>query len=287
MSVLGSRVESRECSVTTHGQRGGVATERNDAATVGIRPHRRFGSQACEDGDRTTWSPHQARLEHAPTGRQVFVVFACAGSRRRARRCPPETMTRRSRSASEPSRPAAIAEARPFGPFDPMRRRTRVRRSVECEAVGVVTGDVERRDIGALVTGGDYKGLGLVRSLGRRGVRVWVAQRDDRLAGFSRYARRRVHWSAGSDTQQTDGLLRLATEHGLQGWVLFPTDNKVAGVIARNHDALASCYRLTTSPWEQYSRRARQASHVRARRRDRSRGAGDVVHGVARRGRGA
>jgi len=119
--------------------------------------------------------------------------------------------------------------------------------------VAGVTRDRERNEIGAVVTGGDYKGLGLVRSLGRRGIPVWVTQREDRLAGFSRYARRRVHWSAGSDIQQTEVLVRLATEHGLQGWVLFPTDNKVAEMISRNHATLASCYRLTTSPWEQYA----------------------------------
>jgi len=108
-------------------------------------------------------------------------------------------------------------------------------------------------DPGALVIGGDYRGLGIVRSLGRREVRVWVAQHDDRLAGFSRYVARRVPWSVSSDAEQTDSLCRLAADHGLHGWVLFPTDDRVAAMISRNHSVLASCYRLTTSPWEQYS----------------------------------
>jgi D-aspartate ligase len=107
-------------------------------------------------------------------------------------------------------------------------------------------------DPGALVIGGDYRGLGIVRSLGRRGVRVWVAQHDDRLAGFSRYVTRRLRWSVSSDAEQTDRLVHLGAEHGLHGWVLFPTDDRVAAMISRNHGALASCYRLTTSPWEQY-----------------------------------
>jgi len=114
-----------------------------------------------------------------------------------------------------------------------------------------MTHDSAPGDPGALIIGGDYRGLGIVRSLGRRGVRVWVAQHDDRLAGFSRYVTRRVRWSVSSDTEQTDSLLRLA-ERGLQDWVLFPTDDRVAAMISRNHDALASCYRLTTSPWAQY-----------------------------------
>src|SRR5258708_24447608 len=32
---------------------------------------------------------------------------------------------------------------------------------------------------GALVTGADYRGLGIVRSLGRRGIPVWVLKRDE------------------------------------------------------------------------------------------------------------
>ncbi|MGO9873988.1 MAG: ATP-grasp domain-containing protein [Acidimicrobiia bacterium] len=106
---------------------------------------------------------------------------------------------------------------------------------------------------GALVIGGDYRGLGIVRSIGRHGVQVWVAQHDDRLAGFSRYAARRVRWSVSSDAEQTERLLRFADEHGLHGWVLFPTDDRVAAMISRNHGVLGQCYRLTTSPWEQYS----------------------------------
>jgi D-aspartate ligase len=116
-----------------------------------------------------------------------------------------------------------------------------------------MTRDAARGDVGALVVGGGYRGLGIVRSLGRRGIDVFVAQHEDRLAGLSRYARRRSRWPIAGDTVQTEYLLRLAEEHGLKGWVLFPTEDKVAARISRNHDALESCYRLTTSPWEHYS----------------------------------
>jgi D-aspartate ligase len=116
-----------------------------------------------------------------------------------------------------------------------------------------MTREAARSGLGALVIGGDYRGLGIVRSLGRRGVRVWVAEHDDRLAGFSRYADRRLRWTVGSDAEQTETLLQLAEQHHLNGWVLFPTDDRTAAAISRNHAALARCYRLTTSPWEQYA----------------------------------
>jgi D-aspartate ligase len=106
--------------------------------------------------------------------------------------------------------------------------------------------------VGALVIGGDYRGLGIVRSLGRRGIEVWVAQRGDVLAGCSRYARGRLPWPDGAESDQTDFLLGVARAKGWGGWVLFPTAEDTAWLIARNHRALGAQYRLTTSPWDEY-----------------------------------
>lgn len=44
------------------------------------------------------------------------------------------------------------------------------------------------RHIGALVVGGDFQGLGIVRSLGRQGVPVCVIDDEASIARFSRYA---------------------------------------------------------------------------------------------------
>src|SRR5919109_2550401 len=50
------------------------------------------------------------------------------------------------------------------------------------------------RQEGALVIGGDYRALGVVRSLGRRGIPVWVVTNEHRVATASRYALRCFHW---------------------------------------------------------------------------------------------
>lgn len=49
---------------------------------------------------------------------------------------------------------------------------------------------------GALVIGGDYRGLGVVRSLGRRGIPVWVLTDEHKIAATSRYAQRSFAWPA-------------------------------------------------------------------------------------------
>src|SRR5437870_12689080 len=63
---------------------------------------------------------------------------------------------------------------------------------------------------GAIVIGGDYRGLGVVRSLGRRGIPVWVLTDEHLIAGTSRYARRRLAWPLGDESRQVNYLLDLA-----------------------------------------------------------------------------
>jgi predicted ATP-grasp superfamily ATP-dependent carboligase len=91
--------------------------------------------------------------------------------------------------------------------------------------------------------------LGVVRSLGRHGIPVWVLTDEHLIAGTSRYARRKLPWPAGDERRQIDYLLSLA-DHGLDGWTLFPTGDTTAALIARHHATLAQRFRLTTPPWE-------------------------------------
>src|SRR5438309_960095 len=105
---------------------------------------------------------------------------------------------------------------------------------------------------GALVMGADYRGLGIVRSLGRRGIPVWVLKRGDQLlAAFSRYARRSLAWPGIDDAERIRFLLHVASSQGLEGWVLFPTDDEAVLLVARHHQILAEHFRLTTPAWDQ------------------------------------
>jgi D-aspartate ligase len=106
-------------------------------------------------------------------------------------------------------------------------------------------------DAGAVVLGSDYRALGVVRSLGRRNIPVWVlAGGDDVLATRSRYATRTVAMEGATDDEQCAFLLRLARDHDLNGWTLYPSADESAATVARQHDQLARHYLLTTPPWE-------------------------------------
>jgi len=104
---------------------------------------------------------------------------------------------------------------------------------------------------GAVVTGASYRALAVVRSLGRRGIRVRVVRSDEHaLAGSSRYAQRPFGGPRAWGPQQVGQLLELAERESMRGWVLIPTHDEEAAVIARHRDELASRYRVTTPAWE-------------------------------------
>ncbi len=120
---------------------------------------------------------------------------------------------------------------------------------------------------GAIVIGSDYIALGVVRSLGRQGIPVWVLRDSMHAeAAVSRYARRCLPWPA-EQAARLALLLKLPIEFGLRNWALFPTDDEAAALVARNHQVLAEHFVLTTPPWETlqwaYDKRQTHALAVR------------------------
>jgi predicted ATP-grasp superfamily ATP-dependent carboligase len=104
---------------------------------------------------------------------------------------------------------------------------------------------------GALVIGGNLNGLSIARSLGRRGVPVWVTTPANvKLAAFSRYTLRTLPWPAGEAEAQVAYLLELAVRHQLDHWVLFPTSDESAALLARYHTALSRRFRVSTPTWD-------------------------------------
>ena len=103
---------------------------------------------------------------------------------------------------------------------------------------------------GALVIGGNLNGLSIARSLGRRGVPVWVVSPPNvRLASFSRYTRRTLPWPALDDEAQVEYLLDIAAHNNLDQWVLFPTSDESAALLSRFHSRLSRRFHVSTPTW--------------------------------------
>jgi D-aspartate ligase len=110
---------------------------------------------------------------------------------------------------------------------------------------------VEKNGIGGLVIGGDFQGLGIVRSLGRLGVPVCVVDDEHSIARFSRYtssARRVVDLRDPENALNT--LLELGQQGALKGWVLYPTRDETVAVLSHNRSRLSQYFRVPTPPWE-------------------------------------
>lgn len=103
---------------------------------------------------------------------------------------------------------------------------------------------------GAIVLGGAHGSLEIVRSLGRRGIPVWLITADNPLAGLSRYADRSLRWRGPRDDGALDYLAELARRHDLNGWVLFAGSDDDVRFAAQNHKPLAALFTLTTPAWD-------------------------------------
>ena len=106
------------------------------------------------------------------------------------------------------------------------------------------------RPPGAVVIGGDYQGLGIVRSLGKIGIPICVIDDEHSISRFSRYA---THGIRVPDLRQehsiVEALLDCGRKLNLHGWVLFPTRDEVVSAISRNRSALSKVFRVSAPEW--------------------------------------
>lgn len=104
---------------------------------------------------------------------------------------------------------------------------------------------------GAVILGSDFKALGVIRSLGQRGIPCVVIDNQPRSAWFSRYTKKRFHWQHNmSDEQFLHFLLSIGKSYQLEQWVLFPLQDEVVEFVARNASQLSAIYRLATQNWD-------------------------------------
>jgi predicted ATP-grasp superfamily ATP-dependent carboligase len=107
------------------------------------------------------------------------------------------------------------------------------------------------QQVGAVVIGGDYQGLGIVRSLGRYRIPVCVIDDEYSIARFSRYTTYAVPTSSLREESPTiEVLLSTGKRLGLEGWVLYPTRDETVAALARNRDRLGEFFRVPTPRWD-------------------------------------
>lgn len=104
--------------------------------------------------------------------------------------------------------------------------------------------------IGALVVGGCFQGLGIVRSLGRRGVPVVVIDDEFSVSRYSRYTSRYLRVADLRDEQTTvSTVLDIGRRLNLEGWVLYPTMEQTVSAFSRYRAQLTEFFRVPTPEW--------------------------------------
>lgn len=102
---------------------------------------------------------------------------------------------------------------------------------------------------GALVVGGAHVSIAVARSLGRRGIPVWLLASHP-LPRLSRYIQRSFPWPGAEHRDGAASIVDVAVRHGLKGWVLFATGDEDMRLIAQNHALLASHFHVATASWD-------------------------------------
>jgi D-aspartate ligase len=104
---------------------------------------------------------------------------------------------------------------------------------------------------GAVIIGGDYQGLGIVRSLGRHGIPSVVLDDETSIARTSRYAAGSIRVDSLRDDDAVLRALTVArTRYRLDGWVLFPTRDETVATLSRHRDTLGRFFRVPTPEWD-------------------------------------
>jgi D-aspartate ligase len=104
---------------------------------------------------------------------------------------------------------------------------------------------------GAVILGGDFLGLGIIRCLSECGIPCFLVDDEVGIARFSRYTgRRAANHRLLDQSCFTDYLITLAKQYDLEGWVLYPTKDEMVKYISLDRERLATWYRIPFPSWD-------------------------------------
>ena len=96
---------------------------------------------------------------------------------------------------------------------------------------------------GAIIIEGHVQGLSNVRSLGEKGIPVYVVDVNHCLAQHSRYCKNFFRCPAFHSPQFIDFLLELGRKEQLDGWTLIPSNDHIVENLSHNKERLASYFK--------------------------------------------
>jgi predicted ATP-grasp superfamily ATP-dependent carboligase len=109
----------------------------------------------------------------------------------------------------------------------------------------------QTKKVGALIIGGHFQGLGVLRSLARRNVPTYLLDHELCIGRFSRYPRKFVKCpSVRQESAFFEFLIDLAQKYDLYGWLIYPNDDETVCFLAKHKQQLEEYYLVPTPSWE-------------------------------------
>jgi len=105
--------------------------------------------------------------------------------------------------------------------------------------------------IGVIVVGGHFHALGLIRSLGMRGVKILLLDCEPNISRFSKYAGDyRSFPGCHRPAECLDFFRELGRTGKYDGWLIFPSDDSGVCFLSRNRPLLEAHFKVSTPVWE-------------------------------------
>lgn len=106
------------------------------------------------------------------------------------------------------------------------------------------------RNVGAIIIGGDFQGLGILRSLSQQNVPTCLLDSQICIGRFSRYREKFFKCPSVKDGEAfLDFLENLVEKESLRGWVVFPTDDETVYFLSNHKSFLEEHLCIPTPPW--------------------------------------
>lgn len=92
---------------------------------------------------------------------------------------------------------------------------------------------------GAVITGGDFQGLGVLRTLARKDIPIILLDSDHCISKYSRFNKKFIRSPHPAEPEPyLDFLMHLAKEENIHGWVIFPNSDEAVYVLSRYKEIL-------------------------------------------------
>ena len=110
---------------------------------------------------------------------------------------------------------------------------------------------MNQEKVGAIIIGGDYQGLGILRSLARQDIPICLLDNEVCIGMFSRYRKKfKKCPDPKNEVSFLDFLIDLAEKEGLKGWIIFPTNDEIVYILSKYRTELENYYRIPTPSWD-------------------------------------